>query len=341
MKRFTSMLLIITVILGLTGCRSDKDSSTTITTESETAQATSELTTTSEPEPPTTYVDGIGEIYLEEPHYLSKDDFGVLQSRNGKYGGVGLGIDNPTILEQARKYFKDNTLTIEQVGYFQCDELCDGDPNRIGNSMADKKRVMESLQNVGNQGKIANDIARYILSLNGDKYMINQISYDFFSKHFPDYVNECNEGKTADFLNNGLFDNPYYERFIFNLNDKGYAALNNFISDHASDSEAREMIKLYLFVHLMDYNYNWFSLASSSSTVCNFMPIAKTTDGKYVVVPPTSQLQRQVNLIPKCENLDITKVETYEDLKNSGVEVEIIEKAFKYAGIDIPLLSKS
>ena len=321
---------------------------TTTTTTTEIATSTTEETTTAEETSATSYVENIGEIYVSDVNYLSEKEFVEISTQAGNGGWVRLGVDNPNNLELVRKYFGDDMLTLEDVGFFQCDmlsgEIYPFDDYYYGTTIT----YIETLQF---------DVIRYLMALNGDRYYINQIGYDFFVRYFPDYVEKYNENKDVRFVyKNPVLDldtllgdgqdltSLYFREFYDKFETKGEKALSDFISKNIADPEAHEAVKLYLFWLITDYNCSWFNNATYYSKTINFMPIAKTTDGKYIVTPsksPFNQLQKYIKLLPNCENLDITKSETYEDLINSGVNVDLIEKAFDYAGIDIPKLSRS
>ncbi len=354
MKSLIVTILACCIGVSCVGCNGSesKDSTTTAattateaTTTTEITTSTTEETTTAEATSATSYVENIGEIYVSDVKYLSEKEYTEISTRATNGGWVQLGVDNPNNLEIARKYFEDDTLTLEDVGFFQCDMLS-GEVGPFDNYRYSTITYSQTLEF---------DVIRYLLALDGGRYYINQIGYDFISRHFPDYIEKYNENKDVRFF----YRDPVLEKFNYSdenmtgkyLHDfydkfetKGEKALSDFLSKDIADPEAHEAVKLFLFMQIAQYNWSWFDNATYLSNSINFMPIAKTTDGKYIVAPSKSafiQLQRSVKLLPKCENLDITKPETYEDLINSGVNVDLIEKAFEYAGIDIPKLSRS
>lgn len=357
MKSLSVIILACCIGVSCVACNGSesKDSTTTAattateaTTTTEITTSTTEETTTAEATSATSYVENIGEIYVSDVKYLSEKEYTEISTRASNGGWVKLGIDNPNNLEQARKYFEDDTLTLEDVGFFQCDMLSDSDYFSDALSSYEPNYVGACL---------STDIVRYILALNGDRFFISQISYDFYARYFPDYVEKYKKNKDVKFVyKDPVLDTDalqwdeqdltclYFQEFYNKFETKGEKALSDFLAKDKEDPEAHESVKLYLFWMLTKYNSAWFRAATYYNRSLNFMPIAKTTEGQYIVAPsktPFNQLQKRVNQLSKCENLDITKPETYEDLINSGVNVDLIEKAFDYAGIDIPKLPRS
>ena len=302
---------------------SSSNSSTLNTTQTDVSESTVE----------TTYVDGIGEVFVNNVNYLSKNDFVALRDKLYDYGFISLGVDNPAILEQARIYFNNDSLTLNDIGYFQSEEIGDSDTDII-----DTYGEIRMLQEQG----YYMDFARYVKVLESECVMTKQISNEFFKNYFHDYWQLCQQGKLNDFLNK-LNYSKYCLQIRGGLQTEGVSALDKFLSKNIDEPEAHEDVKACIFMELCDYNQCWFNLASTYSNYISFMPITETTDHEFVIVPSSAsykKLQDIVSAAPHCENLDISKPETYEDLVNSGVNIDLIERAFDYAGLDIPKLSQ-
>ena len=339
-KRVLALMLTIPMVLSVS-CKNEEDKITetnqTILTEDTTAdtatiQTTSFSTETSEPTEltqATTYIDGVGEVYVRNSNYLSKEDFNSLWAKIRAYGDFSLGIDNPKILEIAREYFNNDSLTLEDIGFFQCDLLDDSDIN--------KKFYIDLLS-----GYCINSFSRYFLSLNGDRFMENHIDNRFFHDYFPEYSVECDKGNARKIAEEYLSNNPYYT-MLLQINDS--SGLSKFMSNYKDEPEAQEAMKYFIFYCLQNYDTSWGLSSGSYSTLYGFLPLTRETDGNITIVYNSTttfdKLQSVVNSMPNCENLDITKPETYEDLVNSGVDVDVLERAIKYAGLDIPLLSET
>ncbi len=317
---------------------------TSITTEASIATTSSKVTESSVTIPDdtentevtlnTTYMNGIGEVFVKEPKYLSKKDFVAISNRIYDYGYLYFGVDSPAILEQAKDYFKDDTLTLEDIGYMQSQEIGDNDTDII-----DVKLDVNYIQNQG----YFMDFARYILSLQDNVPMKYSFNNEFFKTYFYDYWCETQNGNFFVMVNNFMFNNKYYTNLRNSFDTHGMSSLRDFLSKNLDNPEAKEAVKFLIYNELGEYNVKWFDLAGTYSKYIGFMPITETTDYEFVAVPSSAtfdKLQDIVSKAPNCQDLDISKPETYDDLLNSGVDVDLIEKAFDYCGLEIPKLSE-
>ncbi len=347
MKRLISLLLPILMLLGLLGCGSLKVSSTVATSESESVQpsfttmeepTTTEATTTASPTPATTYIEGIGEVVVSDPKYLSKTDFAKVTDSLTPYGFISLGYDNPTLLDVLRDLYSDDSLTIEDVGFYQPYDLSDNDPE-CPEYIIDAESVKYRLVH---QSGIQFEIVRYFLAMNNLRMWIDEVPYSVFETFFPDYLQFYKDGDR-----NALFEEAFSQQDTLDLinmdPNNGESLIDSFISIKEASAESQNVMRFCMFFWLMDYNECRYDLSVTYSPAMNFIPIAKSVEERYVLIPSTRALQRLQELtksIPKCEALDITRPETYDDLVISGVNVDLIEKTIKYAGIKIPLLSE-
>lgn len=310
-----------------------EDTYDNVTSDTTISIDTSDLTETT---PETTYINNVGEIYVREQKYLTREEYLAIMYRTADYGFTSLGVDNPVILEEARRYFKDKSLTLEDVAYFQSDAFGDADYDIIP--------VRDRMQQLKNGYAYYFEIARYVLSLYGEKPLIGQdFGKAFFTTYFPEYTEMCDKKKARELSENMRKNNPYFYDLEVKCAESGESALKEFISSHPSDPEAQEAVKYELFMLFREYNDCRRDLAGSYSTIISFMPIVRTTNDELVLYPSSGtfdKIQAQFSTVPKCENLDFSRPETYDDLLNSGVDVEFIEQTFEYAGLDIPKLSE-
>lgn len=315
---------------GITSVSTETAMSVSVESSTSDSQVTvsTETTESIEPTQATTYIEGIGEVFVRSENYLSEKDFNALMEKTWDYGYTSLGLDNPKILEIAREYFHNDSLTIEDIGFFQCDMLSDD---------GHKKNLLDKIK----LNSCFDDLSRYFLAVNEGRFMLNQIDYDFFNKHFPEYCKECNNGNARYMRDNFLCSNQYYDELcdISQTED-----LSKFMDRYKDIPEAREAMKFHIFITLREYVKSWTDIAGSYANDISFMPITRDTNYDFIVVPSSTtfdKLQQLLITCPHCENFDISKVETYEDLVNSGVDVDVLERAIKYAGLDIPLLSET
>ncbi len=301
---------------------------------SSTSTTVSEDTENTEATLNTTYINDIGEVFVKDPKYLSKKDFVAISNRIYDYGYLRFGVDSPAILDQARAYFKDDTLTLEDVGFIQSQEIGDNDTDIIN--------VKDTINYLQNQGFFM-DLSRYVLSLQGNLPMKYSFNNEFFKTYFYDYWSETQKGNYSVLDNSFMFDNKYYYDLKTNYDIHGMSSLRDFLGRNLDDPDAREAVKFFIYNELGEYNLTWYKLAGTYSSYIGFMPITETVDYEYVAIPSSAtsdKLQDIVSKAPNCQDLDISKPETYDDLLNSGVDVDLIEKAFDYCGLEIPKLSE-
>lgn len=308
------------------------DSSSFSSTDNSTTESISNTETeTHELSESTKYVDGIGYILDDDPQYISNDEFVNIREQLYNYGFISLGYGNPALLEYMKSYLRNENITLKDVGYFQPDSL-----NDSNNDIIDVTTQYNTLRDHG----FYTDIVRYVMAANNLRMWIDEIPFEFFQKYFPDYIERYLKGERFDFeySYNSIQD---VSDLIYECSSKGESALREFLAK--CTPEQYEYVRYYIFDTLLQYNFARFEFSATYSTLISFMPIAEDVDGKYVLAPSSATLdkfQRQINLLPKCETLDITNPETYDDIVNSGINVDLIERTFEYAGLDIPKLSE-
>ena len=181
------------------------------------------------------------------------------------------------------------------------------------------------------------DLVRYIMSLNGLRFWIDEIPYSFFESLFPEYIGLYNE-RAAKIRAGEIDEKDYnfvqivcpettFSSFVTKLHGSFKNAEKTYI-DALNSDELRGLV----FRQMLEYNsVRLRCLYASRFFSCGQIEIGKTSEGKYVAVPTKEQyekLTKDLQSIPGCEGIDISKVETRDDLIRTGVDVERMDKIY-------------
>ena len=288
----------------------------------ETTYSTEESSSESSVAPETTKETRIGyfgeEVVVSNASSISIDDWYAIHNKCGLTLLLGIGFDNPKLLEVLRDYYKDDDLTLSDVNYMQVDELMlDG---YSGDQFAEI-----------NMGRILDlDFVRYILAENGLRLWVDEIPFAFFEENFPELVEKYNMCNLEDLFN---MYNSYSDLwdFVASYDENHENAYSSFVSD--GDEKALEWHRIWLFEALKDYNIMRlvFTDDNTKDRIHGKIDIVETIDGKNVYDFDDSgyeSLSRRTRELYHCENVIIGEVETLEQLKESGINVDLYQQVW-------------
>ena len=181
------------------------------------------------------------------------------------------------------------------------------------------------------------DLIRYIMSQNNLRFWIDELPYSLFETMFPDYIKLYTErlqkirtgsiSRKDDDFESIVCSSDSFFYFVRNLHGSFKNADDSYFAE-ISENDLRGLI----YRQMSTYNRErMVYLLASRNFSCKQIEIGRTPDGKYVAVPTKEQYEKVMgdfHGIPECENLDILKVETRDDLVDAGIDVDKYDKLF-------------
>lgn len=239
------------------------------------------------------------------------------------------GMDSPVMLEFVRYYYGDDSLSIDDVDY-----LC-----HIGHTFSDQPAGYDGFIDLINTLKEATspydiNFIRYVCSRNNLRFWEDEFDDTLMNYLFPEYASmvDNKDYNSLDSLRNSDEVRNFYRT---DSTDYSIASLCEY--------EANNNFGVFDFITydmLGSFNRTKYTCVLEDADV---VEVGRNADGDIVVLPNEMQLNKYNNgfgSIPGCENIDISKVETRDDLIASmGIETvelydqvydQILQRADKY-----------
>ena len=322
MKRIISLTLISALIFSLCSCSTAGAEATSTETASAEAAMTEpsevESTESSESSAETEQYDDIESFFIveTEPHnnVLINNDLSTVeydsiinQVTYDKCNVILLGFDNEYSINCLRNNLyndsgqADSTSTLSDVNYFQGTQF-------MAEMTSQVKFSDEFSMNDTSLSPTALSYVRAILQLNGWRFGIDEIPFDYINQRFPLFVQSMYENGELPSLMQGedsvaieyLTDPLSYT----NMYDYDYAVFTSIMMYNYARS-------CYI------YNNPYGNLDNLTDDV---LQVRDAETGRNVLVPTEEQyyqMMEDITSIPGCENVDIRFVETRENFYES------------------------
>lgn len=251
---------------------------------------------------------------------ITQDDYEAISSIAYAFYN---GMDSPVLLDFIRYYYNDDSLTIDDVDY-----LC-----HIGHINSDKPAgynsgftdFVQSLVTPPVQLDI--NFIRYVYSRNSLRLWEDEFDDTLMNYLFPEYASmvDSNEKSAYMKLDDIRWSKEVRDFYEGGSHDYSIASLYEY--------EANNNFGVFDFITydmLGNFNNSKYTVVLEDADI---VEIRRNGDGDIVVVPNEMQLNKYNNgfrSIPGCENIDISKVETRDDLIASmGIEtVELYDQVY-------------
>ena len=228
---------------------------------------------------------------------------------------VANGMENPQLIKTIREYYSDDTLTLDDVNYLTY-------VGHTGNSQS----FQEFIDGILEYKTLDVDFVRYVMSKNNIRFWTNEIEYKLTCELFPEYTSlyEYDLSSYYDFLYNNSEHEDFmksikYQPMIYDLED-------NFYQYDPED------VQYLCYYNLIVYNMNRHAVTYGDQDGVKF---GRAEDNLIVMTPTQAQYNKYNNglhSLPNCENIDILKVESREELIASLGEdnVEFYDEVYDY-----------
>lgn len=262
------------------------------------------------------------EDYIDEtiPHgkVITEDDYKNAAAYNPYF--FYNGIDNPLLLNSIREYYNDDSITIDDVNYLCHLDHQDSYKGYDGGFSG----VIRGLED-GHGFDMS--FIRYVMSRNNLRFWIDEIPYSLISNLYPEYYEifnfSLNDVPFYDLLQGNDKVNRFREAFEYN------ESIENLLDYSECDDDLYTCIT---FDNIGIYNVERYRCIFNSYEL---VKLGRNNEGRVVMIPTEIQynkFNRAFQKIPGCENIDILKVETRDDLIESlGLEkVEMYDKVYDH-----------
>ena len=319
MKRIISLTLICALVLSVCACGTTGSAETdTETVPIETAIDESvevETSETSESAMETEIDDDIDSFFTVETLLATNE---LLNSGVPQYDYelicndvtydqalmIGYGFDNDYSINRLREIILERTgeqndlVTLSDVDYFQGVEwLSTG----VSHSKFSEIFSVQSIYGISPY-----DLAyvRAILQINGWRFAVDEIPYDYFVQRFPSFMESiCATGELPS-----VMQDPQNESCMRQNDPFSYTNMY--------DRDYEMFIALYMYnVMRLSYIYN-NPYGNTNDLTDDVLQVRDAETGRNVLVPTEEQyyqMMEDITSIPGCENVDIRFVETREN----------------------------
>lgn len=344
------MILAISVTTAISMCSCEQVSSIISSKSAEIESSTSQIVQPSEsvivspttsstetqesskPEP-TGFEDYIDET---EPHAepIGQNDYDAIK------GWLHLcrnGMDNPILIKYLKQYFNNNDITIDDVDYL-C-HIGHTDSSNASGYDGGFSDLIASLKD--STFTIDINFIRYVMSRNNLRFWGDETNYSLMYNLFPEYVSILNN---EDYDTLSKLENDKRLDDFHDSRENDYSIINFY---EFNGENFDDFFYYYLYRDISEFNVVRYECILDDPSC---VELGRNSQGYIVIVPTEIQYNKYnngFNQVPGCENIDILKVETREDLINSlGLEtvefydevydqiLKLSDEYFKENGID-------